>query len=262
MQPKKRIRAFINSVTVLCAVFVFIHVGVKIPCAFTPPAQFCEVYHRVKIITFALAIIGCYFVLWYRVFTIFYRSKSMRENLSKSERFFTFLPLVLLICMVGSCLILFLYDSAKKTTKCGCKTTYKNSIFYYKWTVLVFWNAVFQGTLLFAFIYPLYLHRKKMVNRGFDHRLFVQVIRRAAIVAFVCIVSDLLNALFAIFYNGDTVYLNHIVVSTNLLVNLMGVIMSFADWKTKIFPWKKENLKTTKPQPSVVFSIFKQNIAV
>ena len=260
LHPRNRTKSIINFMIVWCAVFVIIHMAIKIPLIFPPFPHFCSVYHRIKIISFALATICCYFTLWYRVFTVFYKNKSMRKNISKILHVVVLLPFILLFLMVVTNLTIFLSGPAQENIDCGCRAVQEKTQHTLKWAILVFWIISFQGTLLFSFIYPLYLHRKKMISRGLDHELIISVVKRAAIVAVVCVVSDLMNSAFAIMYKGETVYLNHIVISTNLLINLMGALMSFSNWKEKMFPWRKQNEdeEVSKLQRSLEFNTIKQ----
>ena len=250
---KNRATSIVNSVTLNCAVFAFVYISVEIPLVVAPVQKFCGVYHRIKIVSFALAITSSYFALWYRVFSMFYRNRVTRESMNKLMKIIIFLPLILLFLVLVSNFYVFLSAPVYKNIDCGCQAVQEKEINSVKWLLLVISTTTFQGTLLFSFIYPLYMHRKKMLNRGFDQQQIIPVVKRAAVVAVVCVVSDLINSAFEITYKGDTVYLNHIVLSLNLLVNLLGAILSFANWRKKLFPCQKQKryfVKESKSEPN------------
>ena len=172
----------------------------------------------------------------------------MKKNVSKVLLFVNVSALPFLFLMIISNLFLFLSAPAYTSAGCGCKpeqSTESNTI---KWIVLFSCTTAFQAILLFSFVYPLCMHRKKMLDDGVDHKFILSVVKRAAIVAGFCIACDLLNSVFAIVYSGQTVYVNNIVFSSTLIVNVVGVIASFADWRKKLFPFgeKLEPAPATK----------------
>ena len=159
------------------------------------------------------------------------------KNVSKVLQFINISALLFLFLVVVVNLVLFLSAPAYISAGCGCQPVQSKGNNSIKWAVLFACTTAFQVILLFSFIYPLCMHRKKMLQQGVDHKLIISVVKRAAIVAAFCISSDLFNSVFAIVYAGKTVYVNNIVFSCTLLVNVIGVIVSFANWKEKIFPF-------------------------
>ena len=239
IEASNRATAVINMVIICGASAVLIYVGIETPMVSPPMGPFCGVYHRIKILSFAVAVFCAYFALWFRVFTVFYRNKVMKKNMSKVMQYVNISALPLLCLMVASNLVSFLSAPPYEYAGCGCKAVQSTENNAIKWAILVICTTVFQSILLFSFTYPLYLHRKKMLSRGCDHGTIIPIVKRAAVVACVCVVSDLLNFAFAAIYKGPTVYPNHIVFACNLLVNVIGTIMSFANWREKLLPFKK-----------------------
>ena len=189
----------------------------KLPLIRFPVENFCIIFQRVKIISFGFAIACSYLALWYRVFFVFYRNAFLLRKMNKSLKLLPFIPIMLLILMEISTLYAFLSGSGMEGIKCGYRKKPVKKIDFIKWAMLIFYIIAFQTTLLVSFVYPLYLHKRKMLNRGFDHRSNLPI-GKAAIVASICAVSDLLNFSFAVAYKGNTIYVNHVVVSINLLV--------------------------------------------
>ena len=244
----KRATSAINIIILCGAVSVLAYVVIEIPLVSPPENPFCSIYHRIKIVVFAASVFCVYFALWFRIFTVFYRNKVMKKNISKALQYVNLSALPFLFLMVGSNLVSFLSAPAYTSAGCGCKAVQSKENNLIKWAILVICTTVFQVILLFSFIYPLHMHRKKMLSRGFDHKAIIPVVKRAAVVAVVCVISDLINFAFAILYKGSTVYLNHIAFSLNLLVNLVGTILSFANWKEKLLPFRivKDTSQLTK----------------
>jgi len=244
IEASNRGTAIINMVIICGAFSVLVYVGIEIPMVSPPKNPFCAIYHRIKITSFAVAVFCAYFALWFRVFTVFYRNKVMKKNMSKLLQYVNISALPFLCLMVASNLVSFLSAPPYTYAGCGCKAVQSTENNAIKWAILVICTTVFQVVLLFSFTYPLCLHRKKMLSRGCDHGAIIPIVKRAAVVAFVCIISDLLNFAFAALYKGPTVYPNHIAFTCNLLVNLIGTIMSFANWREKLLPFVKTKKST------------------
>ena len=232
---------------IICgAISVLIYVGIEISLVKPPTSSFCEIYHRIKILSFALTVFCVYFALWFRVFTVFYRNKVMKKNMSKVLQYVNISAFPFLLLMVASNLVSFLSAPPYTSVGCGCRAVQSQENNAIKWAILVICTTAFQAILLFSFIHPLRLHRKKMLTRGVDHSPIMSIVKRAAVVAVICVVSDLLNFAFAAIYKGPTVYPNHIAFSCNLMINVIGTVVSFANWREKLLPFRKEK-KATKP---------------
>ena len=238
----------VNFVTVCGAVFALVFFTIEIPLFIPPTLLFCNVYDRIKTICYAGAIFCAYFALWYRIHSVFYSNSVMKQSISKLLQFIDIITIILLILMVGVNLFVFLSAPAYFNMPCACRDVQSNENNLVKWTILVACTTAFQFTLLFTFIYPLHLHRKKMLNCQIDQRsIIIPVVKRALAVAGVCVASDWLNFTFAIAYEEETVYVHHIVHGCNLIVNIMGVFLSFANWREKLFPCRGS---TIKPEPA------------
>ena len=101
-------------------------------------------------------------------------------------------------------------------------------------------NYVF-GLLSLSFISA----PKKRLGSGFNHLSIIPIVKRAAIAAVVCITSDLINLVSAASYVGPNgsilnlfhTYITFLAYTVNLLVNLITTILSFANWRDKMFPF-------------------------
>ena len=225
--------------------FVLLYVGSEISLLAPLTDIHCFIYQRFRIVVFALSLFSAYFVLWLRVFTVFYQNELTKDSIGKGWQILNFSALPLLIVMLGTNLAIFLTTPSYRVGPCGCMPVQSTESALFKWVVLMIWTTTFQIILLLSFIYPLCKHKKKLLSRGLDHKPIIAVVQRAAIVAGVCILSDALNTTFAVLYQVNTVYITHIVFSLNLIINLMGVFFSFKTWKDMMFPFRKEFERST-----------------
>ena len=207
---------------------------------------FCHICTRTRAVWYSGTAFCVYFALWYRIHAVFYRNSITKQIISKPLQVLNYITIVFLVLMVGSNLIIFLFAPANLilSISCACKAINLNENNSIKWIVLVTTTTAFQFMLLFNLIYPLYLHKKKMLNRHTDQRYIIAVVKRAVAVAGVCVVTDLLTFGFSLSYDGETLYIHHIVYSCNLMVNLMGVFFTFANWREKLLPCKNKNDQT------------------
>ena len=216
-----------------------------IPMLTPPPDPFCGIQCRVKDITFGVALFCTYFVLWFRIFIVFYRNRIMVQDLSKTVQFVNISALPLLFITGTAIVIKFLVQPGNVFAGCGCMPVFTREEFTRDWIAAVSCTTVFQIVFLFCFLYPLYLHQKKMLSSGFNHLSIIPIVKRAAIAAVVCITSDLINLVSAASYVGPNgsilnpshTYLAFLAYTVNLLVNLIATILSFANWRDKMFPF-------------------------
>ena len=236
----------INFVTVCGGIFVFLFVTTEIPLLVPPNDLFCKIYNQIRIVCYGGAIFCAYFALWYRIHSIFYRNSIMKQSISKPLQVLNYTAITFIVLMVGINLSIFLFAPASSiiSAPCTCRAVSSNGNNLIKWIVLVASTIAFQIILLFTFIYPLHLHRKKMLNRQTDQRHIIPVVKRALAVAGICIVSDLLGFVFSVFARGRTLYIHHIVYSSNLIVNITGVVFTFVNWREKLLPCKKSNIQS------------------
>ena len=240
MSSSARTTLIINVIILSQAIAVLIYVGIEIFLVSPPGSPFCSIYHRIKIVMYALALFTAYFVLWFRIYTVFYKNKVTQKKMGKTQQYLNYSALPLLCIMIIANLASFLTSPPYKNVSCGCIRVQSTEKGLVKWVILFAWITIFQVILLFSFIYPLCMHRKKMLVQGIDQTCIISVVKRAAIVTGACVLSDMINTAFAATYQGQTVYLNHVVFSSNLLTHFTATILSFATWKEMLFPFGKK----------------------
>ena len=234
----------INLTLLGSAVSTLMFFMLDIPVLFAPEDPFCNIQSNIKNVSFGLTIFLAYFVLWFRIYTVFYSNEIMKNDLSKIVLFgnLSIMPLLL----VADVIIVTLFSIEPKSTYagCGCKPLLSRETYVTHWFGVVASTTVFQIILLVCFLYPLYLHQKKTFNirNSFDFTTVIPVIKRTAIAAGAWIISSVFNLIFAVVYSGTTAYWEHLVYSINLLVTLNATLLSFSNWRVKLFPFRKTSI--------------------
>ena len=236
----------INFATICGAIFVFVYVTMEIPLLTPQNDFFCHICNRTKVVLYGGSVFCVYFVLWYRVHSAFYGNAITKHTISKPLQVLNYIAIVFIILMAGINLIIFLFAPVNLiiSISCACQSISLNENSSIKWIVFVISTTAGQFILLFILIYPLYLHKKKVLNHHTDQKFIIPVVKRAVAVAGVCVLSDLLTFGFSLFYYGETLYIHHIVYSCNLMVNLMGVFLTSSNWREKLFPFKSNTDQT------------------
>ena len=166
----------------------------------------------------------------------------MRKYLSKALRFVNMavMPLVLIS---GIAILSKFLSSPDVHVGCGCNSSLTKESNIQNWMLVVTGSVLFQFLLLFCFVYPLYLHLKKMLATGFNDKFIITIVKRASVASAVCILTSFFDFAFGAFYYDQTLYVDYAVHTLTLVVNLIAVILSFANWRDKVFPFGKK-LKT------------------
>ena len=168
--------------------------------------------------------------------------------------------LFFLVLMVICGVVLFLTSPGYTALKgCGCVRRMPQDTKVIpnttRWIYLVAGGVIFHSVLLFSFVYPLYLHRKKMLRVGGNDRQSVfNDVKRATIAEIVNVTSDVAAFMTLVKLNSLTVFVHHCVFSVNLLINLTANIMSFANWKDRLFPFFKNlhHVKGSNSEPNQI----------
>ena len=240
-QRKEWPSSVINLTLLGSALSLLINSLIDIPLVTALKDPFCEIQSRIKDVTFGSALFFTYFVLWFRVFTAFYRNEFLKNDLNKAAQVINLTAMPLLTIMGTTLVILFLTHPASKATAegCACKSVIDRKTYVQHWIAVFVCTTLFQCVLLFSLMYTLYFHRKKMLRSGFDQAYIIPIIKRAVVAAGACITSDLLNFVFTAVYNGSTLYADHLAYSINLFANLMASLFSFTNWRDLLFPFRK-----------------------
>ena len=230
----------INLALIGSATSFLIHSAMDIPFLSVPKDPFCDIQFGIKTITFGMTAVFSYFVLWFRVFTTFYRNDVVKQDLSKALQIVNMSIMPLFLITIVTMVILIIIEPRTIYAGCGCKPLLTREDLLIQWVGVIASSIVSQTVLLFCFVYPLCLNSKKLVNSGLDHKFIHSIIQRATIAAVFWVVSDLVNFVLGGFYIGPFIYYQYFAYTVNLLITLTVTILSFASWQDKFFPFYKK----------------------
>ena len=188
------------------------------------------------------AVITClYLVLWLRQ-RKFYRTPAMLHLSNKIIRFFS--RSVIIIMAIASVLTISLYVATRgyQSSGRGCIVQWssiRTKVRELPGLLQFIFTTLFQVILLGLFIYPLQKHRvamKSVVSSGPNKE--IDVIKRITIATLVAMITDGVAGLIALFaFANSFEVLDHLVYDVDMLVNLLAIICSFADWRTQMAPF-------------------------
>ena len=218
---------------------ILIYVIIDLPLLATPKDPFCSINSHIKILLNALSWLFTYFILWLRTFEAFYRNKLFKIGLGKAVQFINLSSMPFFLATNIAILVSYLLQPGNVYANCGCMSVLTRKTSNNFAIAIVISTALFQAGFLFCLAYPLRLHRKKMLDNGCDNNFIIPIIKRAAIAAVVCVISDTFTFTFTAIYRAPNRYVQNIFLTLNLVINLFATIWSFANWQDKVFPFGK-----------------------
>jgi len=202
--------------------------------------KFCDVLQYIRLLFYVVPALCSYLALWLRTCALFYRKMVLKQFIKKWVRYVHVMCLIWLIIVYVTFLIIHWPSSNHVMANCSCKIvkTFKSNRMSVVTVFYIFAVLSLHLSFLFSFVYPLYLHKTKMHGMGIDAMCsIIPVMKRAAIVGVVLIVSDLLLVGIAIVFQTPNLRVKHTAVSINLLISAIATVMCFANWKERIFPF-------------------------
>ena len=237
--------------TTVVTLSVLVYMIIEMHVLWRMKDSFCYQYRLTNTICTTVGLFSVYFVLWYRLHTVFYLNPILQQTTSKLVFILNKLTVVLLVCMTAINIVTFLCSPHYVTTPFGCVNVHKTEEALLKWFLLLSSTAFFQALLFFSLVYPLRRHRQEMLNCGVRPIFLKPIVKRAIIVACICLISDALNVVYALTNQEKTIYIAHVVYGTNMLINMLALLMSFTDWKQRLFPWNFASIATASPRPNL-----------
>jgi len=236
---------------ILQAILTLLHTSSDITLVKVPKEDiFCKRYFYLKYFSFYYSLYFIYIALWLRIYAVFYRNKVVRQHINKCLYYAhnVVLPLLFLILII--CVTFYWPDFKFVSQGCSCLLVeveidgmskpirlILRELFGSLSIVLI----VFIKFILFiSLIIPLYLHRKRMVERGFNQNKSVrQALKRMIVVVSVCFTSNVFILVLpaAIIDLTKHFYVGNILTDITLVINVIEIILSFADWRQKLFPY-------------------------
>ena len=231
-----------SNVIILQGIISLVYVCSEIQLIEPPRDVDCTTYYYVNLFSFAFALYCAYFLLWFRIYRTFYKNKLIQQSLNKC--FYCVHILILLLITLLSVVLpllslLVLSGLSYVSVGCGCVARNINGGFQLPRLFVISGFLSFLSHLIFIFffVYPLCLHKSHIVKMGLNQRKYRYVIKRVAVAGGICAATDLVSFILAMIFPSPTVYFPHFLYSCNLVVNLIGILMTFTNWRDRLFPY-------------------------
>ena len=247
-KKKNKTAIFLRILCLISAVFSLLHYTVVLSSYFAADSPlksytFCVLW----LLSYALTLMASYIFLWIRQHTI-NCSKRLGYRHRKTIMILSWSTLV--IFCLGSLaafivgLKVFYYTVNLKKEELKVIRQYRN-IFS---GILLSSTIIAQSMLLALFIIPLVKHHyvmKAMSPKSNQHNRkstaygksgnsnFMGLVKRCVIVAIACVITDVTASITTIAIQHPSAKL---VYDLNLIVNVTGCVLVFANWKQKLFP--------------------------
>lgn len=196
--------------------------------------DYCNVVMKIKIVLTAIAMWFIYAFLWTRQ-RFCYAEPAMKHLSTKMTRAWSWISLLMLTVaqLVGT--ILFLVTRFYTISHNGCiicQNTIPESI---PWIFMGTTTVIFQFILFALFVYPLLKHTQNL-NSSLRPRLqsFAPMIRRVALAAAICSVTDLIALLLILLAKDPNEIIPTLAYDTSLMINMVCVVVSFGDWRVRV----------------------------
>ena len=198
--------------------------------------QLAEIYH--------LSLTSLYLLLWSRQVTM-YRHRILRHLSSASLRITSYLVIFgILACSIASATS-YLVTFTLTASPVGCVydlSSPDRPPSSLPGILLFIISFVFQFSLLGLLVYPLIKHyriccRAESLKASLNRKVRDTVIR-LSVCTTICVISDGISSYLLVFVNDGTSPISFWanIYTSNLQVNIIAVICSFADWKARLFP--------------------------
>ena len=196
----------------------------------------CTMYLKTHIVLYALAIAAIYVFLWTRQRFLYNNPQMVGYNL-RFARLLSWLVIIIMVLCELATVVIFMVTRHYVLAHNQCELA-AIDVIYHKlpWIFLATVSVTFQIILMFLFVYPLLFHRaqsKECLKRSTrNQNSFMPLVRRIALMAGICIFSDIIALAVTILKN---IRLSNYIYDLNLLTDLICIICSFTDWRKRIF---------------------------
>ena len=235
----------------LVAFTILLYALSDIPLYTATNFSYCDCYRQLKILYTTCNHFTVYFILWYRVYKLFYRNPVLNQSTSRFTRWCAHLTIPWVFAMALTIAIVFFSSNTyvKSEKFFGCERTNTIEKESLRWSMFLIATVSCQMLILFILVHPLYLHKKNLLDQGIETKKVIPLIKRAVLMAIICIVTDTAQTMFSIVYQNRNIFVRHVIYGTNIWINFLAVIFSFSDWKLRMFPNKlKQHLNAISQQ--------------
>ncbi|XP_076823070.1 uncharacterized protein LOC143469304 [Clavelina lepadiformis] len=205
----------------------------------------CLIYLHQLVEVFHLALTSLYLILWTRQLKM-YRHRALRHLGSPFLRAISVLVLfgILGTSIASAASYLSTFTMISSPVGCVYDLSYPNGVPSSLPGYLLFAiSFIFQSCLLALLVYPLAKHYHLQicccrVEMPPKQEKIKKTIIRLCVCTLVCVLSDLVSSALLIFLHDgiSPIFFWANIYTTNLLINIVAVVISFADWKRRLFP--------------------------
>ena len=247
-KQKNKTAIFLRILCLISAVFSLLHYTVVLSSYFAAGSPLkCYTFCVLWLLSYALTLMASYIFLWTRQHTI-NCSKRLGYRHRKTVLILSWSTLV--IFCLGS-LAAFIVGIKVFYYTVNLKNENLKSFKLYRFIfsgILLSSTVIAQSVLLALFIIPLVKHhyvmkamspkskrhnRKSTVYGKNGNSNFMGLVKRCVIVAIACVITDVTASI-------TTIVIQHrlaiLVYDLNLIVNVAGCVLIFANWKQRLFP--------------------------
>jgi len=197
---------------------------------YTETSSSCEVSVDISGALYALTILGTYTFLWLRQRSL-YQHPEMEAFRKSWLLGLSWLSLVLIVSGVALSLLAMTIPETSVDSGYGCVRK-PNNFVSWPYFIIIAFATTSQATMLFLLFYPLLSH----VTTNSAYRRVMKIMKRSAIFAVICVLSDVFAMLSVVFAVSDNV-LREVTITVydiNMVINVASVFFSFESWR-KIF---------------------------
>ena len=204
----------------------------------------CRIYQHQAAEIYHVSLTSLYLLLWSRQVTI-YRHRTLRHLSSASLRITSYLVIFgILACSIASATsYLVTFTLIASPVGCVYDLSYPDGPPSSLPGILLFIiSFVFQFAILGLLVYPLIKHYRICCRteplKASSSRKVRDTVIRLSICTTICVISDGVSSYLLVFVNegNSPISFWSSIYTANLLINIIAVICSFADWKSRLLP--------------------------
>ncbi|XP_077971606.1 uncharacterized protein LOC120345539 [Styela clava] len=198
----------------------------------------CNIIADVYVLLYAFPIATIYSFLWLRQRILYFQKPLSAFNSKKVRMVSAVIFGVMLIGEIATTLV-FTLTITYKPGELGCSLDKTILPDFVPWMMIIVFTVSFQIVLLGLYIGPLICismknnAKNKEIRRHGNNRIG-GTIKRVCIATFACLLSDMVAVLVT--YSIKISIVSNLIYDLNLIVNLIGIICSFKNWRNRLFP--------------------------
>jgi len=206
-------------------------------------ASVCLMVRHAKAVLHSCIVTCIYLALWFRQ-RQFYQQPMMEHLTNREVRFFSMAMIVIMATANVTTITLYLSTRQYTNSIRGCVVGVSSIPTKIPGVFLFVSTLSFQVILLCLFIYPLYRHRRAInqlqltsSSLADSQKRETTLIRRVTVAATVTILTDIVSGAISVFvFSKSYGVIRNLIYDGDMLVALLCLVLSFADWRTRLVP--------------------------